>query len=257
MSKAPLDQSLVSQRLVTRCPWVRLVRGHEELASTQKFAMEMAATGASEGSIVIATRQNAGRGRGRHTWFSPPGGLYASMVLRPGFPVEKWPSITFAAAAGIAATMRRYGVDAALKWPNDVNIEGRKVAGCLATAQPQQGFVVLGVGINLLWPADVVVPADLRPRITSLYEHSQGNDLPAPEHVAADMVCEVLARYMALRPDGDSWVTGVNSLLDRKNPYVFKDVRGFQEDVLPDFSLSLREQDNKIRVLGMDYAVGD
>jgi BirA family biotin operon repressor/biotin-[acetyl-CoA-carboxylase] ligase len=128
---------------------------------------DAAAATAVEGAVVIADAQTAGRGRRGHTWFSPPSGLYVSVVLMPGRTrdsVRATRLLTLAAGLALAE-----GVEAAtglrvdLKWPNDLYVSRRKLAGILAEASDER--VVLGYGINL---SDAAYPPELRTRATSL-----------------------------------------------------------------------------------------
>ncbi|MBM3778959.1 MAG: biotin--[acetyl-CoA-carboxylase] ligase [Acidimicrobiia bacterium] len=124
----------------------------EAIGSTNDLAGELASNGAAEGALVVADAQVAGRGRRGRAWRSPPGaGLYASIVLRP--PPDVVPLLTLAAGVAIAAGVRdSTGVEPSLKWPNDVWVGDRKLAGVLAEAGASaEGVqhVVLGFGINL------------------------------------------------------------------------------------------------------------
>lgn len=147
------------------CRWLA------ETASTNDVAREWALAGAPDGAVVVAGRQTRGRGRRDHTWESPAGmGLYASFILRPGWPAKQAPHL--AVLAGMAA----YGALAAagvpglrVKWPNDILADGRKLAGVLV--EPRVGgerieFAVAGIGINVAQRADDFPPA-LRGRATS------------------------------------------------------------------------------------------
>jgi BirA family transcriptional regulator, biotin operon repressor / biotin---[acetyl-CoA-carboxylase] ligase len=122
--------------------------------STNDRARELAAAGAPHGTLVTAAAQSAGRGRQGRTWSAPPGrALLMSLVLHDP------PSLLPLAAA--VAVAEAAGPQAAIKWPNDVLLGGRKVAGILAEGRPQEGWAVLGVGLNVaVRPADL--PAELR-----------------------------------------------------------------------------------------------
>jgi BirA family transcriptional regulator, biotin operon repressor / biotin---[acetyl-CoA-carboxylase] ligase len=144
------------------------------LPSTMARAAELAAAGAPEGATVLAEEQTAGRGRLGRSWVAPPGSsLLLSVVLRPPLPRESvWLTV---AAAGVALADAVEAVAAGpvpvgLKWPNDLEVDGRKVAGLLAEAQLQgerPGWVVLGMGVNVgQRPEDF--PAELADRATSL-----------------------------------------------------------------------------------------
>jgi len=123
-----------------------------ECASTNDEAARLARAGAKHGTVVIAERQTAGRGRDGHVWASPPGGLYLSAVLRPSLPLVDVPPMTLAIGIGVCEAARQAGVAAVLKWPNDVLVGGDKLAGVLVEAQSQGGkldSVIVGIGINL------------------------------------------------------------------------------------------------------------
>jgi BirA family biotin operon repressor/biotin-[acetyl-CoA-carboxylase] ligase len=113
-----------------------------ETDSTNDRARELAASGAPHGTLVTAAAQSAGRGRQGRTWSAPPGhALLMSLVLR-----EAHPLLPLAAAVAVADAV---GADAAIKWPNDVLVGGRKVSGILAEGRPQEGWAVLGIGVNV------------------------------------------------------------------------------------------------------------
>jgi BirA family transcriptional regulator, biotin operon repressor / biotin---[acetyl-CoA-carboxylase] ligase len=120
--------------------------------STNATARDLAETGAVEGTIVLARTQQQGRGRFTRTWESPEGGLYLSMILRPNLPAEKSSLLSFIAALAAVKTMRGYGIFATIKWPNDVRVNGRKIAGILLESGGKGQrieYVVVGIGINL------------------------------------------------------------------------------------------------------------
>ena len=124
-----------------------------ELVSTNALAMEMASTGAADGTVVIAETQTGGKGRLGRTWISPKGNLYISVILRPGIPPHKAPLITLMAAVALTSTIRQHlAVQAGIKWPNDILVSGKKAAGLLTEmrAEPDRvKHVVLGIGINV------------------------------------------------------------------------------------------------------------
>ncbi len=146
----------------------RSVEYHDVLPSTQTRARELAAQGASRG-IVVANEQSAGQGTRGRVWVAPRGtSLLASWIVRPA-PVA--PAL-FAALAGVAVARSLgalAGVDARLEWPNDVHVEGRKVAGALAhaTSDGDGGVLVLGIGINVHQRPDDF-PAEISARAISL-----------------------------------------------------------------------------------------
>jgi BirA family biotin operon repressor/biotin-[acetyl-CoA-carboxylase] ligase len=157
-------------------PLARSVLFFPTIGSTNDVAAAAAHAGDAEGTIVVADSQTAGRGRRGHRWFSPPGsGLYVSVVLAPArarrAPDRATSLLTLAAGVALAeAVERSTGLHADIKWPNDLLVGGRKLAGILAEAAAAEGglgvaTVVLGYGVNVS-PASF--PADLRDRVTSL-----------------------------------------------------------------------------------------
>ena len=155
-------------------PLATRVEVHEELRSTQERARELARAGAPHGTLVVSRIQTGGRGRLGRRWGSPPGGLWMSLVLRPGISTEVAARTTQSAAVGVAKALVELGVPARIKWPNDLLVDGRKVCGILAESSTQSvpvtakrvgkgagrpvDFVVLGVGLNAnLDPEDLGV----------------------------------------------------------------------------------------------------
>jgi BirA family biotin operon repressor/biotin-[acetyl-CoA-carboxylase] ligase len=150
----------------------REIRYLAETDSTNRQAYALGEAAAAEGLVVIADGQSAGRGRMGRTWVSPPGvNLYLSVLLRPPLPPHAAPQLTFLSALAVArAIVAVSTLQPTLKWPNDVLIEGRKVAGLLNEMSAESDrirFVVLGIGVNLNMTADQF-PAGLRAPATSL-----------------------------------------------------------------------------------------
>jgi BirA family transcriptional regulator, biotin operon repressor / biotin---[acetyl-CoA-carboxylase] ligase len=126
--------------------------------STNERARELAAAGAPHGTLVTADEQRAGRGRQGRVWTAPAqSAVLMSVVLR-----DVSETLPLAAAVAVCEALP---VEAQIKWPNDVWIEGRKVAGILVEARPQEGWAVLGIGLNVT-TSDF--PAELAPTATSL-----------------------------------------------------------------------------------------
>ena len=168
MTAGPPNHELDRDRLTgTR---FTTVRTYAELDSTNTALVEEARDGAPEGLVVVADHQTGGRGRLGRTWSAAPGtALLVSVLLRPPLPIDEVPVVLM--AAGLAACD---GVEAAagfrpgLKWPNDLVVEDRKLAGLLteATGGAEPG-VVLGLGINV---AAAAYPAELAGEATSCEE---------------------------------------------------------------------------------------
>ncbi len=143
----------------------------KKVDSTNKVARSFAERGAEEGTVILAEEQSAGRGREGRVWHSPPGGVYLSVILRPRIHPKEAPPL--ALMVGLAAS-KAIGVNlgrvAHLKWPNDVLIDGKKIAGILleSSSTPEKlNWVVAGVGINLNVRLEDL-PEDVRGTATSL-----------------------------------------------------------------------------------------
>jgi BirA family biotin operon repressor/biotin-[acetyl-CoA-carboxylase] ligase len=148
----------------------RRIEWRAEIDSTQRLARELARAGAEEGTCVIAEAQSAGRGRLGRTWHSPPGtNLYCSVVLRPPLAPAAVPQLALVAGVAVAAAVAETTtLPAEIKWPNDVLVGGRKVAGILTELEAELErvrFVIVGIGVNLNTTA---FPAELADRATSL-----------------------------------------------------------------------------------------
>ena len=123
--------------------------------STNEVVAARARDGAAAGLVVVAEQQSAGRGRLDRPWVSPPrAGLTLSVLLRPDLAVDRWSWLPLWGGLAVARAVRaRAGVEAVLKWPNDVLVGGRKVCGVLAEV-PVAGALVLGLGLNVTTRAD-------------------------------------------------------------------------------------------------------
>ena len=163
--------------------------------STNARACELAAAGAPHGTLVTAGEQTAGRGRQGRVWVAPPGQcLLCSIVFR-----EPPPLLSLMAGAALAELVARLRADArvSIKWPNDVLLDGCKVAGILAEGRPQEGWAVLGIGLNVALKLDAM-PAELRDQVATL-----GLRPTAVEGVLAELVAELGAVDRQRRGHGD------------------------------------------------------
>lgn len=126
---------------------------HPELDSTMNRAKELARVGCPPYTVVIADRQTEGRGRMERVWQSEEGGLYFSIVLRPSLPPKEGPLVNFAVALDLVSALEQCcGIAARVKWPNDVLVDQRKIAGILSQMESeddQLAFINIGIGLNL------------------------------------------------------------------------------------------------------------
>jgi BirA family transcriptional regulator, biotin operon repressor / biotin---[acetyl-CoA-carboxylase] ligase len=158
---------------------------HRVTDSTNERAKELAAAGAPGGTLVTADEQTAGRGRQGRVWTAPAGSaLLLSLLLRDLD--ERHALLPLAAAVAVCDAVP---VDASIKWPNDVWIDGRKLAGILVEGRPQEGWAVLGVGVNVTTES---FPADIADTATSL---GLAGVSATPESVLADLL-PGLARWL-------------------------------------------------------------
>ncbi len=144
-------------------------RHFRQVGSTNTVARELAEAGAPNGTVVTADEQTAGRGRQGRTWTAPPGSaLLFSAIVRPLG--KRHPLLPLAVPLAVCETAERLrpGAECKVKWPNDVHLEGRKLAGILIEARPQEEWAVLGIGLNLTIAEDEF-PEELRDRATSLF----------------------------------------------------------------------------------------
>ena len=163
------------------------------IGSTNDVASEYAQSGDHEGVVFIADTQTSGRGRRGRTWFSPPGaGLYVSTILAPSRSRDRERAMlltTIAAGVALAEGVKEAtGLVPSLKWPNDLYVGKRKLAGILAEGAGDS--VVLGYGINLLAAA---YPPELADRVTAL-EPELGRAVDRPR-VFAETLCALARRY--------------------------------------------------------------
>lgn len=159
-----LNRNDIFRALKTRIIGQPLIEVHDNIDSTNRRAMALARSGAPEGVLILAETQTGGRGRLGRSWHSPAGtGLYFSIVLRPALAGSKMALITLAAGLGAAQGLGGLiGETPGLKWPNDLMMQGRKVAGILTEAElsgSHAPFAVLGLGLNVNLEEKDVPPA--------------------------------------------------------------------------------------------------
>ena len=191
----------VTYRLDGRTGYVgHEVEYHDTVESTNSLAVERAREGVEEGYVVLADEQEGARGRRRREWASPPGGVWTSVVLRPGFPPREASLVTLAASVAVARAVEDAGAEPTIKWPNDVLLDGDKVCGILVEMQADAeriAHAVVGIGLNANESPDV---PDASP--TSLAEHVGEVDRAT---VTADILAELEDAYETGDGIVDEW----------------------------------------------------
>jgi BirA family biotin operon repressor/biotin-[acetyl-CoA-carboxylase] ligase len=182
---------------------------HDSIGSTNDEARRLASEGAAHGTVVHADEQTTGRGRLSRSWFSPPGNLYLSILLRLDVPSARRPELSFLAALAVAETARALLPDraeVALKWPNDVLVEGGKIAGILI--EQVEDATIIGIGLNVLHaPASAGYP-------TATLAGSGGI---ATVDGARDILLSQLERHLGMwRSDGFAAIR--SAWLERSHP---------------------------------------
>jgi len=166
--------------------------------STQTVARKHAESGFSGPVVFVANEQTHGRGRRGRSWESPHGGLYMTAVIRPAGPIGLIPLL---AGVAVAETLREHlGVEAELKWPNDVLIGGRKVGGVLVEAgwsDDEPTYILMGIGVNLNNP----LPDGLKATTTLNIETGEDVDKDAFLNLLVDRIASLVSQ---LKKDSES-----------------------------------------------------
>jgi BirA family transcriptional regulator, biotin operon repressor / biotin---[acetyl-CoA-carboxylase] ligase len=166
-------------------------RHFASVGSTNTVARELAAAGAPHGTVVTAGEQTAGRGRQGSSWTAPSdSALLYSAIVRPLETRHSVLPLAVPLAVCEVAERLRPGIECKVKWPNDIHLDGRKLAGILIEARPQDGWAVIGVGLNLTITENEF-PEELRERATSLFP-----DLSDPTREASAFLNEALTRWV-------------------------------------------------------------
>ena len=184
----------------------RKVLFFSEIDSTNREARDRAEKEAPEGTVVIADSQSRGKGRLGRSWESPPGlNLYLSIILRPPIPLPAAPQMTLltgiAAARALSAVS---GLECRIKWPNDIYLRGKKLAGILAEMEGKDStvhFIIMGIGVNVNWRREDF-PAELQERATSLCAET-GKEISRVA-VAAGLFHELEKEYFPFLREGFS-----------------------------------------------------
>lgn len=237
----------------------RTLHHYEALPSTNAQAFELAREGALHGEVVIAESQTAGKGRRGRSWLSPKGkNLALSVIVRPEIAPVRAPELTLLTAVALAQTLKEAGAAATIKWPNDVQLDGKKVAGILTELSADTErvhFIVLGIGVNLNTDAGDF-PDELKDTATSV-KLSRAQPVPRALFTAALLTrlegwLETWAEQ-GFGPVREAWRAAAPMLgtevLVRADA---KEQRGVAEDIDEGGALLLRVEGRLERVLAGD-----
>jgi BirA family biotin operon repressor/biotin-[acetyl-CoA-carboxylase] ligase len=165
-----------------------------EVDSTSEEARRQVKRGEGEGLVVISNSQSAGRGKPGSVWFSPPGNLYLSAVIKPHRNVDELMPLTLIGAiAGSSAIYQTSLIASLIKWPNDLLVRGKKIGGILVE-RIASGHLIIGIGINLNSDPGIF-PEKIRGSATTL-KHESKKQLD-PSHFSQILIEELDARYLA------------------------------------------------------------
>ncbi|MDP9068635.1 MAG: biotin--[acetyl-CoA-carboxylase] ligase [Actinomycetota bacterium] len=195
----------------------RPFRFFDEVGSTNTEALEWARQGAPEGALVVTNHQSQGRGRWTRTWVSDPGRLLQfSLILRPKLPLDQLGLVTTALGVACAEAIESAtGLTATVKWPNDVRVGGRKVAGILVESHltgSELEAAVGGLGVNVGW-SRTEIPDDLKETATSLATELDGTP-PARAELLAAILTAFERRYSKLPEAAPALIAAVTERSD-------------------------------------------
>lgn len=162
---------IMQSMLTKNCSIGQKVLYFDEIDSTNRLAKELAADRAAHGTVVLAGKQTAGRGRIGKSFYSPEGGLYLSVILRPTQEISDLMSLTACTAVAVHTALSEFDITTKIKWVNDLFLNDRKICGILCEGgfHPQSGgldYLIIGIGLNLRKNTDV--PQKLRNIITDI-----------------------------------------------------------------------------------------
>jgi BirA family biotin operon repressor/biotin-[acetyl-CoA-carboxylase] ligase len=247
---------LAVRKIVGGGEFLREILVLAETGSTNDVAARLGRDAVAGGVLVVAESQTAGRGRFGRRWVSSAGrGLWLSLLLRPELPLERWPRLTtWAAVSTAAAVDEGTGVRSAIKWPNDVQVSGRKVAGMLielGTDDRQQPFAVVGIGINANQEPDDF-PPELRGVAQSL-RMASGAAIDRPA-LLARLLEELCVRWREVAGDFSTLVAEAERRSSLAGEWVRVQgpagaIEGVAEGLNPDGHLLLRRADGEVVAL--------
>lgn len=253
------DSNLLSAQSIAqylRVPGLT-IEVRDVVTSTNDPLRLMAEAGAAEGQVMVAVEQTAGRGRRDHSFFSPAGsGLYISVLLRPDLAAQDALSLTTCAAVAVALAIEACaGVDAEIKWVNDVFCKGKKVCGILTEAAMDlesggMQYAIVGIGVNL-FPPEGGFPPELADHVGAVFA-ARPEGLECRSQLAGSILNHFFAFYphIQTRPFFEAYRKR-SFVLGKQVEIVERDQTrtALALDLDPDFSLRVREADGTVRSL--------
>jgi BirA family biotin operon repressor/biotin-[acetyl-CoA-carboxylase] ligase len=248
--EAPLSADVLARGLGTRVLARRVVY-HKRVGSTNDIAKQLADAGEPEGTLVIADEQSGGRGRVGRTWIAPArSSILMSLILRPALAPHQLARVTMAIALGACEGIRAAtGLDAQIKWPNDILLNGKKCAGILAEGEivgNQVEYVVVGLGVNVNFSAALV--AGIPPDATTIADQL---GKPFPRAPLTQFVLAKIEHYYLQLRAGENlraeWTARLVTLHQRVRVHTPWGVEGgLAVDVDDDGALLLRRADGSL-----------
>ncbi len=254
-----LIPSEIKWKLKTRILGKEII-SYKKVGSTNDVAYNLAEKGLKEGAIILAEEQEKGKGRHGRVWLSPPkSGIYLSVILRPQITPDAISRITLLAAVAAAKAIREStGLDAMIKWPNDILVNGKKVCGILTEMKAEQDgvdFIVIGIGINVNTPGRVLPKgaSSLREEMACSERSRRLNVgyVPLPEgfsriEITRAVIEKLDENYFLLKKDGfapimDEWKR-LTGMLGSRVKVVLQNrtFEGLAHDIDPDGALVVR-----------------
>jgi len=241
----------------------RAIISYAQTSSTNDIAMDLAADGMQEGTLVVAEGQTKGRGRRERRWISPVGtSILASLILRPPIAAHEAHGVTLISAAAVAQAIRSVTqLPALIKWPNDVIVNDRKVSGVLTEMRTEAGrvsFLVVGIGVTVNIPRERL-PAEIMEVATSL-SAELGRDVSRIA-LLQEILRQLEGRYVKLKAHEDDTLVAewknLSATIGRQVSVSLarRIVRGYARDIDETGALLIRVNTAQIQRITADEAV--
>ncbi|MCR4943324.1 MAG: biotin--[acetyl-CoA-carboxylase] ligase [Clostridium sp.] len=229
---------------------------YKELESTNKTAKELALKGEKHGTVIVSEKQTAGRGRMGRNFFSPGNtGIYMSIILKPELSVSDSVLITTAASVAVCRAIEKVtGINAKIKWINDIVLNNKKICGILTEASTDfesgtVSYIILGMGINFKTPEEGF-PEDIKDKATSLFDESKCNI--SRNELCAEIIKQVLSIIDNLKSQTFIAEYKERSIVLNQNITFIRNgisTKGKAIDINDDGSLVVQKEDKKITIL--------